>query len=96
MSDAEYEAAGHGAVADIAKQKRRTRMVSARSDRLARKAAFIRGLAIYLAEEQSKKSIQLQMNQDHAKEWARLRNLSGLFGYPTVDEAEESLQELLG
>ena len=65
-------------------------------DRLKRKQEFIRALAEYLAGDQARRSIQLQMNNPWAVEWAKLRGLSPVFGYPTVDEAEEALIELLG
>jgi len=65
------------------------------------KTRFIRALAEYLAGRQVEKSVRIQMstkfrNDDvDAQEWARLRNLSPLRGYPTVDEAEKALTEWL-
>lgn len=56
---------------------------------------FIRALAEYLAGDQALKSIELEMGKPSAKEWAKLRNWSPLFGYPTVEEAEKQLSEFL-
>lgn len=53
--------------------------------------AFIRGLAEYLAGDQAVRSIKLEMGDKDAQVWAKLRGLSPLFGYPTVDEAEKLL-----
>lgn len=61
-----------------------------------RKAEFIRVLANYLAgPNQALKSMEFQMGQSHAKEWAELRQATPLFGYPTVDEAIKTLTEFL-
>ena len=60
-----------------------------------RKKAFIRRLAVFLAGDQARKSIELQMGKPSAREWAELRDLTPLFGYPTVDEAESQLTEFL-
>ncbi len=65
-------------------------------DRLARKRAFIRALAEYLAGNQAEMSIRLQLGQRDAVAWAHLRQASPVFGWPTVDEAEAQLMELLG
>jgi len=56
-----------------------------------RRPEFIRGLAEYLVGDQAHRSIQLQMGHAEAKKWAALRNLTPLFGYPTVEEAEAKL-----
>ena len=64
--------------------------------RLEKKQAFIHKLAEFLAGPNSAKySILLQMDTEEAKDWAALRGLTPLFGYPTVDEAEEILREFL-
>lgn len=60
-----------------------------------RRTAFIKVLAKYLAGNQVTKSIQLQAGQQHAKEWAELRNATPLFGYPTIEEAERVLSDFL-
>ena len=61
-----------------------------------RKAEFIAALAKYLVEDQARKSIELQMGQESAKEWAHLRSLTPLSGYPSVEEAQEELEDFLG
>ena len=66
------------------------------TDRLEKKQAFIRKLAEFLAGPNSAKySIMLEMGREEAKEWAAMRDLTPLFGYPTVDEAEKILREFL-
>jgi hypothetical protein len=60
------------------------------------RAAFVRRLAVYLADKQALRSIALERGEQHAKEWAELRSLTPLFGYPTVDEAEQQLAAWLG
>ena len=64
-------------------------------ERLERKKRFIRQLAVYLAGSPARKSIELQMGIPAAKEWAELRNETPLFGYQSVDEAEQTLTEFL-
>ena len=70
--------------------------------RLERKQRLIEALAHFLVDNQAGKSIMLQMEVARspivpfAKEWATLRGASTLHGYPTFDEAVESLKELLG
>jgi hypothetical protein len=67
------------------------------SPRLQRKRRFIRALAEYLAgTNQVAMSIGLEMGKPDAKEWAKVRSASPLFGYPTVDEAEKELTDFLG
>ena len=53
---------------------------------------FLQGLAEYLVGGQALKSVELQMGKVSAKEWATLRNLTPLAGYPTVLEAKEILR----
>lgn len=60
-----------------------------------RKKQFIHELAVFLVGNQARKSIELEMGKESAKEWARLRNATPLFGYPTVEEAEAQLSEFL-
>jgi hypothetical protein len=61
-----------------------------------RRAIFIKKLARYLVGDQARKSIELQMGKQDAKEWADIRGATPLFGYPTVEEAEKKLTEFLG
>lgn len=56
-----------------------------------RQVRFVRYLAEYLVGDQVHKSILLQMQSPTALEWQKLRAATPLFGYPTVDEAEEEL-----
>jgi hypothetical protein len=60
-----------------------------------RKKAFIRELAEFLAGNSARKSIELQMGKESAKEWATLRAASPLVGWVGVDEAEAQLTEFL-
>ena len=67
--------------------------------RLEMKKRFLHQLAVFLVGDQAKKSILLEMPtmvRDLAEEWAALRDETPLFGYPTVEEAEEILTEFLG
>lgn len=72
--------------------------------RLEKKARLINQLAHFLTDDQAGKSIMLQMEQERssddtrpalAKEWAALRGVSQVGGYPTFEEAVEVLNELL-
>lgn len=60
-----------------------------------KKNEFIRALAEFLVEDQSIKSINLQLGKEGAEEWAKLRRHTPLQGYPTVPEAIEILTEFL-
>ena len=69
-----------------------------------KKTLFIKALAGFLAGNQAGKSIELEMESrsprlapmtSWAQEWAKLRDMTPLFGYPTVEEAERSLMEFL-
>lgn len=60
-----------------------------------RKARFIQALAEYLVADQAKKSIELQLGKESAKQWSNLRSTTPLFGYPTVEEAVETLTDFL-
>ena len=59
------------------------------------KEAFIKELAKFLVESQVEKGLKLAVGQKEAKEWARLREKTPLFGYPTIEEAEETLTKFL-
>lgn len=66
-----------------------------------RKQAFIRALAEFLAGEHvAELSIGLGMPEGttaraHADRWARLRAATPLHGYPTVVQAEATLERFL-
>ena len=60
-----------------------------------RKAEFIRGLAEFLVSGQATKSIELEMGEPSALAWSKLRSLTPIFGYSTVEEAIETLTEFL-
>lgn len=83
LREAGYEGAGHEAA---------SAEVSAENERL---TAFVRGLARYLVANQAMQSIRLEAGDRGAQEWAALRALTPLFGYPTVDEAEQRLSDWL-
>jgi hypothetical protein len=62
------------------------------------RAQFIRALAEYFGgPNQVKMSIKLQMDPawTEAVTWAKLRGLTPLFGYPTVEEVERVLTRFL-
>lgn len=61
------------------------------------KKRFIRAIAEWLAgPNQARMSILLQMGREDAVAWAKIRGETPLFGYPTVEEAEEKLTRFLG
>ncbi len=57
---------------------------------------FLDAIAGYLVDDQAKKSIELQMGKDSAKEWAQVRSVSGVSGYATKDEALVIIRRVLG
>jgi hypothetical protein len=57
---------------------------------------FIRELAKFLVDEQSRKEVELSEGKRYARDWAALRALTPIRGYPTVDEAERALREFIG
>lgn len=59
------------------------------------KQRFIQELAQYLVGNQAAMSIGLAMEDPQAIQWARIRQATPLFGYPTVEEAEEILTKFL-
>jgi len=60
------------------------------------KKEFIRILAEFLVGNEAKKSIELQMGKESAKEWSKLRGATPLFGYyPDVEKAIKELEEFL-
>ena len=66
-----------------------------------RKALFIDALAEFLVGDQAGKSIALEVEAKvspiirWASAWAKLRNATPLFGYPTLEEAKKTLTEWL-
>lgn len=68
------------------------------------KKRFIAELAKFLASEAAGKSICLEVESKirpasgiyWAREWAALRNTTPLFGYLTVEETQEKLEDFLG
>ena len=72
-------------------------------DRLERKKRFIHALAEYLGgTHQVIMSMGLDpkmegtLSHQEALLWSKIRGETPLYGYPTVEEAEESLTEFLG
>lgn len=67
---------------------------------MADKVAFIKELAKYLVATQTTRSVQLQLpgsvSYFEAVQWRSLRATTPLFGYPTVEEAEQQLAEWFG
>lgn len=77
--------------------KTKTQKYDAEKRRRERKAALIKELAEYLAgTNQVMMSIKLETESEDAKQWLRIRSVSGLNGYPSVEEAEAELTRLLG
>jgi hypothetical protein len=60
-----------------------------------RQKQFVRALAEYLAGSSARKSIELQMGKESAKEWATLRSATPLSGWVDVPEAEIVLTKFL-
>lgn len=69
-----------------------------------KKQVFIQELAHFLVDNQVGKSILLQVEANlhrppgcpiMIKEWAHLRSVSGLFGYPDFEEAVRQLTDIL-
>ena len=65
------------------------------AEQMTLKQIFIHRLAEYMVKDQAMKSIELEMGKPSAKEWAAMRSLTPLHGYPTVEEAEKVLTEFL-
>jgi len=59
------------------------------------KGLFIKALAQFLAGDSARKSIQLQMGNEWALEWARVRSATPLQGWVNEQEAETRLREWL-
>ena len=55
------------------------------------KKRFVEALAEYLVDDQAKKSMELEMGKPDAEMWAKMRNLTPLRGYPTVERAIHEL-----
>lgn len=60
------------------------------------KETFVRRLAAFLVKDQAAKSIRLEMGRPDAKEWAHLRAATPISGWPTEQEAVETLSKWLG
>jgi hypothetical protein len=61
-----------------------------------RKKEFIRALAEFLVGNEARKSIELQMGKESAKEWSKLRSATPLFGYyPNIEKAVKELEKFL-
>ena len=65
-------------------------------DRVKRLRLFARRLAEYLAGDQARKSIELEMGYPAALEWAELRGFVPVQGWASVEETEKALLELFG
>jgi len=66
------------------------------SNKLVQQQNFVKELAQYLAGNEVRDSIDLQMGKESAREWSRLRGTTPLFGYyPEIVEAEAVLFEFL-
>lgn len=66
------------------------------NNRIERKQEFIKELAEYLAgDDQALKSIRLALGTEDARQWAKLRAASPLFGWCSAEEAERELTEFL-
>ena len=72
--------------------------------RTERKKQLITALAIYLAQNQAAKSIALELEHKKpplpgmplwASEWAKIHSIVNLRGYASVQEAIETLEEIL-
>jgi len=79
-----------------------TEKIETERTKAAQRARFINALAGFLVSNQAGKSIELQMETERprpapltswAHEWAKLRSISPLFGYPSIEEAEKALME---
>ncbi len=56
------------------------------------RGALIEAIAHFLADDQARKSIDLELGKPYAKEWAKVRNLTSIHGYVSVEEAIECLR----
>lgn len=69
-----------------------------------RRKAFIEELAKFFVDNQAGKRVALEVESyrlskpvvEWATEWARLRGVTPVFGYPTHEEAVKILTEFLG
>jgi hypothetical protein len=57
------------------------------------KEKFIEALAEFLVKDQAKMSIMLSLGKPEAIAWAKLRGLTPLDGYPTIEEGKRILKE---
>ncbi len=63
--------------------------------RKAQRDLIIDALAEFIAKDAARKSIELEMGKPHAKEWAKLAQAVGGFGYPTKQEIIDRLEAIL-
>lgn len=59
------------------------------------KERFVKALATFLTADAAAMSIKLQMGHDEGKRWAALRIATPLFGWPSQEEAEDTLRRWL-
>lgn len=59
------------------------------------KRRFVHQLAVFLAGDQVRMSIELEMGTPLAEAWVALRRETPLSGYPTLEQAEEQLADFL-
>jgi hypothetical protein len=74
---------------------RRQKTARVAEDRFKMKKEFVKELARYFCEDQATKSIWLQMGREDAKAWSRLRGLTPVSGWATVEEAQATLEQWL-
>lgn len=55
------------------------------------KRRFIHALAELLSRDEARKSIDLELKNPYAIEWAKLRGSSPIFGYTSVEDTENQL-----
>ena len=61
-----------------------------------RKRRFIRAIAEYISGDAGRKSIDLEMCNKYANEWARVRGASPILCTTDIDETEKQLREYFG
>lgn len=56
---------------------------------------FVHVVAEFLTEDIARKSIEAQVGTPLGRAWSRIWHASTLRGYPTLEEAEKTLEEFL-